>query len=225
MYTSAPSPSRSLPRPRLHLLGLLPSHTHQVSKAKALNQRPVEPVVISQCGLFIGGDDGGALHASAKRPITQKALLKQVFEDCLDAAKASSSGSSSSGSSGGGGGGGSSSKGTVGSEIGSPKAGARACRHSELLLHLRPAESTLRAKFSKRADAVIKAVESHAVQSGSDVITRDQFVEAGVAALQALRATSAGGSKQVSTPQRRLEEALEVDAKINNSGNVPAAVH
>ena len=49
-----------------------------VSKTNALNQRPLEDVFVAKCGLFVGGEDGGALVTSAKRPVTQRALLKQV---------------------------------------------------------------------------------------------------------------------------------------------------
>jgi cyclophilin family peptidyl-prolyl cis-trans isomerase len=144
-----------------------------VSKAKAMNQRPLEPIVIEKCGLFMGGEDGGILKTSAKRPVTQRALLKHVFIDALEGDSSNNH-----------------------------------CRYSELLIKLRNEGSTLHTKFSGQAEIVISAVESDAVNSGSDIISINKFVEVGMNALMA-------SQKKLSTPQRKLDEALAVDAKIN----------
>eukprot|EP00750_Incisomonas_marina_P006593 INCI14682.1.p1 GENE.INCI14682.1~~INCI14682.1.p1 ORF type:complete len:523 (-),score=116.09 INCI14682.1:29-1597(-) len=150
-----------------------------ISKTRTLNQRPLEDVVIARCGLFVGGEDGGALAASAKRPVTQRALLKQVFSDATKA---------------------------------DPR---QSCRHSELLLALGDEASTLRSKFAGQADIVIAAVEKDAIASDSELITSDHFVKVAMAALSAQRGKS--------TPQRKLDEALEVDAQINAAADTAAA--
>ena len=147
-----------------------------ISKTKSLNQRPLENISVAKCGLFLGGEDGGILANSTKRPVTQRALLKQVFADATK---------------------------------NDPR---KSCRHSELMLALGEVGSTLRSKFAGQADIVIAAVEKDAVEGDAEVITLDKFVQVSMAALQAARG-------KVSTPQRKLDEALAVDAKLNRQNN------